>query len=49
MDPRTLLHPDHLAHPEGGAWRRWSAEEHALVQAHIAPLMERFGYGWTPE
>jgi hypothetical protein len=46
VDPRTLLHADHVADPEGGRWRGWSAAERALVADHIAPLMCRFGYAW---
>lgn len=46
VDPRTLLHPDHVEDPGGGGWRSWSAAERALVAERIAPLMERFGYEW---
>lgn len=44
IDSRTLLHPQHVAHPDGGGWRTWTPTERALVEAHVGPLLERFGY-----
>jgi hypothetical protein len=46
VDRRTLLHRRHVADPQGGAWRTWSAAQRDLVRRHVDPLMERFGYAW---
>ena len=46
-DPRHLVHWDHIADPGGGAWRTaWGENELRLARRKLAPLMERFGYGW---
>jgi hypothetical protein len=44
VDPRTLLHRAHVAHPEGGAWATWTADVRAEVDAALAPLLDEFGY-----
>jgi len=46
VDPRTLLHADHVGDPDGGGWRSWTPAERDLVRRHVEPLMERFGYVW---
>jgi hypothetical protein len=46
-DPRHLVHWNHVAHPDGGAWREaWDEEELALSHAKLGPLAQRFGYLW---
>jgi hypothetical protein len=46
-DGRSLVHWDHVANPDGGAWRgAWTGQEVALARARLGPLMERFGYPW---
>lgn len=47
-DPRTLLHWDHVATPEGGGWRDWPSDERRRVEEAVAPLMARFGYDLSP-
>jgi len=47
--PRLLLHHDHVATPDGGAWRRWPRRDRRALERLVAPLIERQGVSWeTP-
>lgn len=46
-DARTLLHPRHVALPEGGGWRAWDGERLARLRAALEPLMAEFGQAWS--